>query len=175
DAYDVRKSAYWDLFAGAHGHTYGCHDIWQFLDTSRFPAVSWGRTPWREAIQLPGAWQMQWARKLIESRPFLSRIPDQALLLSDPETGADHVQATRDKDGAYAFVYIPSGKPVTVDLSRLSGQTISAHWYDPRTGAATSIGTFPQSQAQEFTPPSEGPDWVLILDDAVQAFVTPGQ
>jgi len=175
DAYDVRKSAYWDLFAGAHGHTYGCHDIWQFLDTGRFPAVSVARTPWREATQLPGAGQMQWARKLIESRPFLSRIPDQALLLSDPGTGGDHVQATRDKEGAYAFVYIPSGKPVTVDLSRLSGQTISAQWYDPRTGAATAIGTFPQGQAQEFTPPPDGPDWVLVLDDAAQAFATPGQ
>ena len=31
DDHDVRKSAYWALFAGAHGHTYGCHDIWQFL------------------------------------------------------------------------------------------------------------------------------------------------
>ena len=30
--YDVRKFAYWALFAGAHGHTYGCHDIWQFFD-----------------------------------------------------------------------------------------------------------------------------------------------
>jgi hypothetical protein len=32
-AYDVRKAAYLDLFAGAFGHTYGCHDIWQFLFT----------------------------------------------------------------------------------------------------------------------------------------------
>ena len=118
---------------------------------------------------------MQWARKLIESRPFLSRIPDQTLLLSDPETGADHVQATRGEDGAYAFVYVPSGKPVTVDLSRLSGQTITAHWYDPRTGAATPIGTFPQGQEQEFIPPTDGPDWVLTLDDAAQAFAMPGQ
>ena len=41
DDHDVRKSAYWALFAGAHGHTYGCHDIWQFLrsDTaSRSPS-----------------------------------------------------------------------------------------------------------------------------------------
>ncbi|HVY74182.1 MAG TPA: DUF4038 domain-containing protein, partial [Puia sp.] len=28
-AYDVRKYAYLDLFSGAFGHTYGCHDIWQ--------------------------------------------------------------------------------------------------------------------------------------------------
>jgi hypothetical protein len=139
--------------------------IWQFLDTAWFPPVTFARTPWREAIHLPGANHMRWVRKLIDSRPFLSRIPDQALLLSEPETAADHVQATRDANGAYAFVYIPSGKPVTVDLKRLSGQTITAHWYDPRTGASTPIGAFPQSQTQEFTPPSSGPDWILILDD----------
>lgn len=173
--YDVRKSAYWDLFAGAHGHTYGCHDIWQFLNPDRFAAVTFARTPWQEAIHFPGANQMQWARKLIESRPFLSRIPDQALLLSDPGTGTDHVQATRNADGVYAFVYVPSGKPVTVDLRRLSGQTLIAQWYDPRTGESTSIGQFPQGQSQEFTPPSDGPDWILTLDDAAQGFGPPGQ
>ena len=30
NAYDVRQFAYLDLFSGAFGHTYGCHDIWQF-------------------------------------------------------------------------------------------------------------------------------------------------
>lgn len=172
--YDVRKSAYWDLFAGAHGHTYGCHDIWQFLNTEKFPAVSMARTPWQEAIHFPGANQMQWARKLIESRPFLSRIPDQSLILSDPESGTDHVQATRNDDGAYACVYIPSGKPVTVDLGLLSGSTLTAHWYDPRTGEARAIGEFPQGQAQEFTPPAGGPDWVLVLDNAECGFPPPG-
>ena len=165
DDYDVRKSAYWDLFAGAHGHTYGCHDIWQFLDTERFPAVSAARMPWREAIHLPGANQMRHVRALMESRPVLSRIPDQALIVSDPGEGSDHVQATRADDGAYAFVYLPSSKPVTVDLGLLSGQTIAAHWFDPRTGQATEAGTFPREGEREFTPLAEGLDWVLALDD----------
>ena len=175
DAYDMRKAAYWDLFAGAQGHTYGCHDIWQFLNTDRFPAVTAARTPWREAIHLPGANQMQFARRLLESRPFLSRIPDQALLLSDPATGGDHAQATRAEDGAYAFVYLPSGKPVTVDLGRLSGRTTLAHWYDPRSGSVLPIGAFPQGQPQQFAPPAEGPDWVLTLDDTERGFAAPGQ
>src|SRR5690606_24303358 len=37
DEADVRKSAYWALLAGAHGHTYGCHDIWQFYAPGRDP------------------------------------------------------------------------------------------------------------------------------------------
>src|SRR2546428_707193 len=115
DEYDVRKAAYWAVFAGAGGHTYGCHDIWQFWQPGRKP-VSSARTPWKEALKLPGASQMQHLRHLIESRPYLARIPDQTLLASDAGKDGDHVQATRASDGSYAFIYIPSGKPISVHL-----------------------------------------------------------
>ncbi len=82
DEYDARKAAYWSLFAGACGHTYGCHDIWQFLEPGR-PPITAARTPWQKAKDLPGARQMQHARTLLESRPMLARIPDQTLLASD--------------------------------------------------------------------------------------------
>ena len=39
-AYDVRKYAYLDVFAGAFGNTYGCHDIWQFY-SSKHEASKW--------------------------------------------------------------------------------------------------------------------------------------
>ncbi len=58
DAADVRRAAYRAVFAGACGHTYGAHPIWQFLDPARFPAVTAPRTLWREALPLPGAGQM---------------------------------------------------------------------------------------------------------------------
>jgi hypothetical protein len=175
DDYDVRKYAYWALFAGAHGHTYGCHDVWQFLDKSRKP-ITFARTPWREAIQLPGAGQMQHARKLLESRPFLSRIPDQSLLASDPSKGTDHVQATRGDDGSYAFIYAASGKPFTVDLGKFSGKELKVYWYDPRRGTAQSAGTIARDGKREFTPPSSGKgnDWVLVLDDAARKYPPPG-
>ena len=175
DDYDVRKTAYWSLFAGACGYVYGCHDVWQFLDTSRFPAVTVARTPWREALALPGANQVRHARTLIESRPILSRIPDQSLLLSEPGAGTARVQATRDSDGSYAFVYTPSGRPFTLDLSPLSGSLLSAWWYDPRTGSATSAGEFERAASREFQPPTSGErqDWVLIVDDAARGFPAP--
>src|SRR5262249_9994326 len=141
DDYEARKFLYWALFAGACGHTYGCHDIWQFLDDKRKPITA-ARTPWRKAIDLPGAGQMQHARVLLESRPYLTRVPDQSLLVTEPGKGPDHVQATRGDDGSYAFVYIASGKPVTINLDKLSGKEIAAAWYDPRTGRAKAIDRF---------------------------------
>jgi hypothetical protein len=174
--HNVRKAAYWSLFAGAHGHTYGCHPVWQMFDPDKREAINNAPRPWHEAIKLPGACQMQHARALLESRPFLNRIPDQSLVVSEVGTGGDHVQATRDRDGAYAMVYVPSGKPFTVDLQELSGEKLTAWWYDPRTGQSSSIGEVRKHGAEQFEPPSEsGPDWVLVLDDSSKGFGAPGE
>lgn len=173
EAYDNRKSLYWALFAGAHGHTYGCHPIWQFFTLGRNPK-GFCRHTWQEAMYFPGSSQMQYAKRLIESRPFLSRIPDQSLIVGDAGEGTHHVQATRDTDGSYAFVYCPTMKPVTVDLSKLRGEILDVHWYDPRTGAAHRAGRVKNDGPHEFTPPRIWPDWVLVLDDAGAKYPTPG-
>ena len=173
EAYDARKSLYWALFAGAHGHTYGCHPIWQFFTLGRHPK-SFCRHTWYEAMHFPGSAQMQHAKKLIESRPFLSRIPDQSLVVGDSGSGTYHVQATRDADGSYAFVYCASMKPVTIDLSKLSGDLLDVHWVDPRTGTAQYAGRIKREGVREFTPPNIWPDWVLVLDDASAKYSVPG-
>lgn len=175
DAYDVRKFAYWALFAGACGHTYGCHDIWQMWQPDRQPVTS-ARTPWYAAIHLPGSGQMQHARRLLESRPILTRIPDQRLLLSDAGKGTDHIQATRCAKGSYAFVYSASGKPFTLNLQPLSGERLNVWWYDPREGRSIAAGERKRTETQEFTPPTSGPgqDWALVLDDAARRYPEPG-
>jgi hypothetical protein len=173
DDYDVRKSAYWGLFAGGHGHTYGCHDMWQFWQPDRKPITA-ARRDWHEAIHLPGSGQMRHVRALLESRPFLTRIPDQALIASEEGAGVQHVRATRDIEGTYALIYLPSGRPVEVDLDRLNGAEFAVHWYDPRTGVAQRNGTIPGHGRREFAPPPGGLDWVLTLDRADCAYRAPG-
>ena len=173
DDYDVRKGLYWALFAGACGHTYGCNDIWQMWQEGRVPNV-YARRPWHKAIYLPGSGQVQHARALIESRPYFMRIPDQTLIVSDAGEGTHHVQATRGDDGSYAFIYLPSGRPVTVNLEKLSGDTLNVHWFDPRTGQAYPAGQIAKRGHHEFTPPPARPDWVLVLDDAAAGYPPPG-
>jgi hypothetical protein len=176
DDWDIRRGAYWAVFAGALGHTYGCHDIWQFLSEKRKP-VSSARTPWREAIRLPGSAQVQHVRALVESRPYLIRVPDPSLLVSDLGNGLDNLQATRGSDGSYAFVYSPTGKPVQVHRGKLSGEELAAWWYDPRQGTARRIESIPSGNEPAFTPPSSGMgnDWVLVLDDVARKFPAPGR
>ncbi|MGQ9514990.1 MAG: glycoside hydrolase family 140 protein [Thermoproteota archaeon] len=172
--HDVRQAAYWAVFAGAFGHTYGCHDIWQFFDPGRNP-ISHARTHWRKALDLPGSFNMQYLRNLIESRQMLIRIPDQSLLVSDFGETADHVQCTRGADGSYALIYIPTGRTIVVRVDKIFKDKIRAFWYDPRRGKAESIGVF-GNEPREFTPPSEGQndDWVLVLDDYTKEYEDPG-
>ena len=119
---------------------------------------------------------MQHLRNLIESRPMLIRIPDQSLIEGNAMRTTDRVQATRSSDGSYAFVYIASGKPVTIRTDKLSGGTIKAYWFDPRKGTSRVIETFARAKRRRFKPPSsgEGNDWVLVLDDAAKDFALPG-
>lgn len=168
DEYDVRKAAYRALFAGACGHAYGCHDIWQFYEAGREP-ITQARTFWREALNLPGAAQMRWARALLESRPFFERVPGFAGTIESAHA------ATSDADGSYSLIYLPRGEGVSIE-GGISGREMNAHWFDPRNGEATLIGRFATRQ-NDFEPPSSGDnhDWVLVLDDAARAFPTPGQ
>jgi len=169
NAYDVRKYAYLDLFAGAFGHTYGCHDIWQMYSPNR-EAVNGPHIYWQQAMDLPGAKQMTFVKQLMTSRPLLDRIPDQSLIEQNNYGPADRIQGTRGKD--YAFVYTAAGKPVTVNAGKITGSEFNAHWFDPRKGEAKLIGKFANTGKHEFKAPSTGygKDWVLVLDDVAKNY-----
>jgi len=174
NAYDVRKYAYFDVFAGACGHTYGCHSVWQMWDASRQP-INLPLKSWNESLTLNGATQMQHLRRLVESRPFLDRVPDQQMLVDPRAAVAEHIQATRGRD--YLFAYSAMGMPVTLSLGKISGEKLTAHWFNPRDGKATAFGTFDNRGVQTFAPPSQGQgqDWVLVLDDDAKKFGVPGR
>lgn len=163
-AYDVRMYAYLDLFAGAFGHTYGCHDIWQFYAAGR-EAVNGPHVYWEQAMDLPGAQQMAHVRKLMEANPILERVPDQSLLVESDLPPAERVQATRGND--YIYVYTCTGKPFSVHMGKISGRFLQAGWYNPRNGAFKASGRVKNEGQQLFTPPSSGygQDWVLVLQD----------
>ncbi|MFN3650637.1 MAG: glycoside hydrolase family 140 protein [Armatimonadota bacterium] len=178
---DVRRPLYWDLFTGAFGHTYGHHSVWQMWQPGRAP-INNPLLPWHEAIDQPGAAQMQYGRWLIESRPFLTRVPDDSIVVTDavptsvPGAGTRRYVATRDEAGTYAMVYAPIGRPFSVQMDKIHGNKVKAWWFNPRTGRATAIGELPNTGTHRFTPPDAGEqiDWVLVLDDASKRYPAPG-
>jgi hypothetical protein len=181
-AADVRRPLYWDLFEGAFGHTYGHHSVWQMWAPGRTP-VNNPLMPWHEAINQPGAEQMQHGRALMESRPFLTRVPDPSLIVtgdvatSVPGAGRYQFVATRDVNGSYAMVYAPIGRSFTVRMTAITGAPVRAWWFNPRTGSASPIGEYANTGEREFTPPDAGEmlDWVLVLDDASKRYPPPGR
>ncbi|MBB6635120.1 DUF4038 domain-containing protein [Cohnella thailandensis] len=166
--YDVRQAAYWSVFAGSFGHTYGHGSIWQMCAPGRMADEN---VTWYDALNAQGRIQMKYVRRLIESRPFLERVPDQSLV-TNALTGGDHIRCTRGT--SYAMIYART--PFTVNMGKISGSTVTAYWYDPRTGANTLIGDFANTGTRAFTPPSTGVnnDWVLVLDDKSKAYPPPG-
>lgn len=181
-ATDVRRPLYWDLFTGACGHTYGHHSVWQMWQPGRNP-INNPLLSWKDALKQPGAAQMIHGRKLLESRPILSRIPDDSIIVTDrvatavPGAGRYRFTATRDTEGTYALVYVPVGRPFKVKLDKIIGKTVKAWWFNPRTGAATAIGEYPNSGEREFLSPDPGEqlDWILVLDDAAKNYGPPGE
>lgn len=179
----VRQYVYSDTFAGACGVTYGNHAVWQMYAPGRGP-INGPLMYWFQAIHRPGANQMQFLRALLESRPYLSRVPDQSLVVNALE-GADHITATRG-DG-YLFVYSAQGRKFTLRLAKNSGDNISgdkisgdklkAWWFNPRSGSSLEAGLFDNRGELTFVPPSQGfgSDWVLVLDDVSKNFPGPGK
>lgn len=175
----VRRLAYWGLFAGAHGHTYGTHPIWQMYDEGRDPR--WDVvTPWHQAMDLPGANQMKFVKRLMLSRPFLTRIPDQTLVTAPETKGIEKIVATRDgsvgnNDATYLMVYFPTHHRVAINTGVIAGTSLKVTWYNPRTGESTSAVESANGGTAEFEPPTngEGEDWILIVDDGSKGYGAP--
>ena len=179
---DVRRALYWDVFAGACGHTYGHHSVWQMWTADRKP-VNNPLMDWKTAIQQPGAAQMQHAKNLLLSRPYLTRIPDDGVLVSTsipsamPGTGRYRFTATRDSEGRYAMVYAPAGRTFAVHMDVIKTSPVKAWWFNPRNGSAQPIGEFLNHGQRSFISPDPGEhlDWVLVLDAVKEGYPPPGQ
>lgn len=173
--HSVRKQVYRSVFAGGFGVTYGHHFVWQMFDEGREPVNNGNeQMPWKQAIQRPAAKQMIHLKRLMLSRPFLSRIPDQTLLDMPNGTGGDHIRATRDSNGRFAMVYFPNpGMRCRLKVASLAKDLVG-WWFDPQTGKAERFESKIMDRHLEVESPTPGPDSVLVLDDASKEFAAPG-
>ena len=162
---DVRQAAWFAVLAGAAGHTYGNNSIWQMWQPGRAP-VLFAVTPWREALDHPGALQMGLMRRFFEARAFMLLAPEPRLVVDGPAGLGVKVRAARASDGSFAVVYTPKGAAFTVDKGLLAGPRVKEAWFDPRYGVLHEFHTSDNQGFQTYGPPTEGPgqDWVLLLE-----------
>ena len=176
-AFDVRQSGYWSVLAGTSGHTYGNHNIWEMWQPGRDPITA-ARIPWYAAIYQPGAVQMDFMRKLFESRPFLEMVPDQEILAKVFGQDKNMIRAAQGKNGSFVIIYTPYGNPVHIEMKKLTTDTISGYWYNPREGTSLPIEAFKNTKkVKVFVPPSSGQitNWVLVLDDKSKNYPDPAK
>jgi hypothetical protein len=168
----LRRQEYWALLSGAAGQLYGNGYTWPF------------KPGWKEKLDTPGAIQMAYVQALFGPRPWYQLVPDQKHVVviegygtfdSSTTSGnvfvmtSDYVTAARTPDGTLIMAYLPSRRPVVVDMAQLSAPA-TARWYDPSQGTFTMIEATPlaNSGKRTFTPPGNNHDgdgdWVLVLE-----------
>lgn len=169
-AEDVRRYAYWSVFAGSFGHTYGHNSTMQMIRPGYL--ASFGATkPWWDAIKDTGCQEMKYVKQLMLAFPFFERVPDQSIIAGTNGEQYERVIATRGND--YLLIYNYTNRKVEIDMTKISGAKKKAWWYSPRDGKVEFIGDFNNGK-HEFIHDSgygAGNDWVLIVTDANAAYV----
>ena len=128
--------------------------------------------PWWDAMKDPGYNQMKYLKWLILSFPFTERRADQSIIAGANGERYDRIIATRGND--YLLVYNYSGKPMDIDLGKISGSKKKVWWMNPTNGQLTYLGEY-ESKVTTFTYDGaylRESDRVLIAIDANKDYIS---
>lgn len=169
---DIRRYAYWSVFAGSCGHTYGHNAIMQFVRPGIEGAyfADGDSKPWWRALDDPGRSQMKHLKQLMLTFPYFERVPD-SIIVQNNGIRYDRLLSTRGND--YLLVYNHTGRPMTLDLSRISGREKLLWWFNPSNGELHYIGNRPDGVISLSSPATEGSDFVLIAIDSNSSYLSP--
>ena len=162
--FDVRRAVYWSLLVSpTAGVTYGGHGVWGWDDGVRPPIhhpTTGVALPWREALEMPGAYQMAHVAELFESIEWWRLLPAPEMVAEQPGLQAvgSTVVAARSEQGDLAVVYVPGAARVHVACAGMQ-VGLSAFWFDPRTGRRSSTA----GQDGVFVTPDAREDYLLVL------------
>jgi Protein of unknown function (DUF4038)/Putative collagen-binding domain of a collagenase len=161
---DVRRYAYWEVFAGGCGFTYGNNSVMQFYRKGNKDMSFGANKDWDGELNTPGAGQVQYLKQLMLSKSYFDRVPDQSLIVDNGEK-YNRVLATRGKD--YAMFYIYNGRSFKAAINKLNFKPAKATWFSPIDSQVIPIKDYRYAVEKIFDPPGEkenGNDWVLILE-----------
>jgi hypothetical protein len=161
---DLRRYAYWSVFSGACGFTYGNNSVMQMQKRGAKTGAYGAKEPWEQAIYAPGATQMIHLKNLMRQYHFEALTPAQSIF---PDPGERYNHLTALKGEHCLLVYTCNGRNITVKTDQLKGSQFRYSWYSPRDGKFLSGGKILKRETLEFDPPGtakDGNDWVLILE-----------
>lgn len=120
----------------------------------------------------PGYNQMKYLKWLMLCLPFTERVADQSVITGSNGERYDRNIATRGND--YLLVYNYSGKPMDIDLTKISGKKKNVWWMNPANGTLTYVGEM-DNKVHTFTYDAaylRGSDRVLIAIDADKNYLS---
>ena len=162
--WDVRRYAYWSVFQGAMGHTYGDNSIQQFFHTPTVPGSFGVRYVWQDAIHHVGSEQMGILRELMESVDYQSGRPATELLMSPQGERYHRISVFAGADFLFAYDYL--GEAFTLSLAPYAGRKLTASWFNPVSGRESFLADVSGQDSvtvkpvARFTPYN---DWVLVI------------
>lgn len=162
--WDVRRYAYWSVFEGSMGHTYGDNAIQQFYSDMSKKGSYGVREVWKEAIHHAGSGQMGIMRRLMESVDYQNGHPAEELLLSGQKERYERIAVFAGADYVFAYDYL--GGEFTLDLKPYAGKKLSAWWFDPSDGVYSYLGDFTGKEqvcVKPINKQREDNDWVLVI------------
>jgi len=173
----LRAQMYQPVLSGSSGFVFGLFPMWSFWKPGAPPWMfDDGAYPggWTTALATPGAKDVTNARALFSAVGWSGLAPDTQHALVTAGFGQNgtgqYALAAKSADGRAALVYFTASLTVTVDLTRLTGTSVRARWFDPSSGAFRDIvgSPFVRSGTKSLGPSpaaADGaPDAVLVLE-----------
>lgn len=130
DDCDVRLAAYRNLLCGACGNTYGHHSIWSFKREDE--RCAYFPNAWQTALHRPGAEQIRILSAFLSDHPWYEWKPMPDLVIDNPHNASFTAAAVTENA---AYLYLPAGVGVRLDLSRLPFVPVHAKLFSPADGS----------------------------------------
>ena len=162
---NLRRQEWWTALSGTTGQLYGSAYSWRL------------QGDWADNLDTVGIQQLSYVKQLLGPLPWWDLVPDRAhevltkgygkFSTDDPIPDDTYATAAATPDGKLAMAYLPTVRKVTVDMTKLSGQS-TAVWFDPTNRSESLIGNFANTGTHDFVPPGANnagdDDWVLLLE-----------
>jgi hypothetical protein len=162
-ACDVRRYAYWSVFQGAAGHTYGNNAVQQCYigDGNGNYGV---KEVWQDAIHHEGAGHLQHLKNLMLSVDYINGRAAEELLLSGQKEKYERIAIFAGHNFIFCYDYM--GCEFTLDISAYRGVSLDAYWFEPVSGVYSYLQEVTGLDKLTVKPVAKyvgQNDWVLVI------------
>ncbi|MCR5107778.1 MAG: glycoside hydrolase family 140 protein [Lachnospiraceae bacterium] len=158
-AKDVRRYAYWSVFAGAAGHTYGDNSIIMFFDGNKDGVVYGAKEHWKDSLHHAGSGQMGYLKELMLSVDFQNGSIRDDLLAGGQRERYERIAVFAGENFLMAYNYL--GKDFSLNTKDYIGKDI---WlFRPATGIYSYMGKVDKEVYDHKQIPSYNEDTDMVL------------